>query len=89
LQELAESLADFNYAHRFSNAGFTEGLPTGYCHIGVFAPLAAGQWRDFRAFETVIASRALIELRISEKNRRLADYRAPPPKGLPGADRSA
>ena len=74
--DLAETLAGFVYAHRRADRSFTRDLPQGYCHIGVFpAHRPGGHWRYFRAFNTVLASRELIEWRIAEKGRRLGRYR--------------
>lgn len=70
VDELADALADFVYARRNSNAGFTHNLPEGHCHIGVFGPLepaSLGRWRYFRAFDTVLAPKELIKSRIAEK----------------------
>ncbi len=83
VDQLADTLADFAYANRHSNAGFTRNLPEGYCHIGVFDPLepaSQGRWRYFRAFDTVLAPKELIESRIAEKNRRVCAYRAAAPE---------
>lgn len=81
VDELAISLADFVYEHR-DGGSFSwnqpEGLPKGYCHIGVFEPVEwehEGEWRYFRAFATTLAPKELLEARIAEKNLRLGEYR--------------
>jgi len=84
INALAESLADFVYAHRGANEGFTRDLPEGYCHIGVFddslVPATQGSWRYFSAFDTVLAPKALIESRIAAKNSHISAYRAAAPQ---------
>ena len=81
VQQLADSLAEFVYTHRNANANdnITLDLPDGYLQIGVFEPWEDkpdGDWRYFRTFSTVRASKELIEACIAEKNRKVATYRA-------------
>jgi hypothetical protein len=84
--ELAASLAQFVYDHRAANRSFEwhDGLPPGYLHIGVFPRHAIeppdGEWRYFRAGDTVLAPKALLDERIAEKNRRLDEYRRKAPE---------
>jgi len=76
---LVNGLVDFVTAHRAEMGCFdwhdTE-LPEGYSYIAIHSarePL--GQWRTFKAFETMLAPKELIETRIAEKSSRLAEYR--------------
>jgi hypothetical protein len=52
-------------------------LPKGYCHVAVHPPLRDpnGTWRSYAAFDTVVAPKELLSLRIAEKNDRVAAYR--------------
>jgi hypothetical protein len=82
VDELAASLADFVYKHRDENGTFLwnrcENFPRGYSQIGVFEPFdfeREGHWRYFRAFQTTLAPKELLESRIAAKNKRLPDYR--------------
>lgn len=81
--ELINSLVEF--VHRNKNnkgSGFTRDLPKGYCHIGIFAPLEPLErcWHGAHAFETVVASKELLESCIAKKNKRVSVYRVPTPE---------
>ena len=81
--ELIGSLVEF--VHRNQNnkgSGFTRDLPKGYCHIGIFAPAGPLErcWHGAHAFETVVASKELLESRIAKKNKRVLFYRDKTPE---------
>ena len=75
--ELRDSLADFVYENRGNvGNGHYKNLPLGFNHIGIWEPHSPeGLWQAGRAFDTVVASRELLENRIAEKSARLAEYR--------------
>ena len=81
LKALVKGLADFVHAHRDCHRSFSasDGLPAGYSHIGIFPRLELeandGEWRHFRAGDTVLASKDLLEERIAAKDDRVAAYR--------------
>lgn len=73
---LINKLVEFVQTHGKSKVSR---FPEGYSHIGVYSPLEQitpiGRWSWARAFDTTVASEQLLESRIVEKNRRVADYR--------------
>jgi hypothetical protein len=82
VDDLAAGLAEFVYNHRGANANLSwdrhDDMPQGFLSIGVFEPLqgqSEGDWRYFRAFDVVLASKDMIQARIAEKNARVAEYR--------------
>ena len=79
---LAQSLADYVYANRASKGtSFNRALPLGYCHIGIHEPLTSGgSWSAIRAFDTIAASKELLENRIPAKNGNVPDYRLTAPE---------
>jgi hypothetical protein len=74
---LVNSLADFVCRNRVVRGSeFEEALPDGYCHIGIHDPLeAAARGHAFRAFDTVLVTRELLNARIAEKNVLVPVYR--------------
>lgn len=77
--QLVNSLVGFVHAHRDSLGCFHWNdcdLPDGYSSIAIHgASESAGRWRTFKAFDTTLAPRDLLQSRIDEKNLRLPGYR--------------
>jgi hypothetical protein len=72
--DLAQSLADFVWAHRDENRSFRwKECPTGYLHVGVFS--GEGDWRYFRAGDTELATRDQVGQRIASKDALVPGYR--------------
>ncbi len=76
---LVNGLVNFVTAHRTEMGCFdwhdTE-LPEGYSYIAIHSGREQlGQWRTFKAFDTTLAPKELIEARIAEKLSRLPEYR--------------
>jgi hypothetical protein len=82
VNELATSLATFVHSHQDANANLSwhehRDMPKGFSQIGVFPRdlEPEGKWRHFRAFNVGSVTKELIDSRIAEKNKRIADYRA-------------
>lgn len=80
-KELINSLVEFVYKNQSKEERFTRDLPRGYLHIGIRAPFdLAERWCEVRSFNTVVASKELLESRIAEKNRRVQNYRNSTPE---------
>jgi len=81
---LVNGLADFVHAHRAGMGCFNWNdceLPEGYCYVAIHnARGGSGQWRTFKAFDTTLAPKELIEARIAEKLLRLPEYRKAAPE---------
>lgn len=76
---LVNGLVDFVHGHRDRMECFdwnNQELPDGYCYIAIHkARDRSCQWRTFKAFDTTLAPKELIEARISAKLVRLPEYR--------------
>jgi hypothetical protein len=56
-------------------------LPEGYSYVAIHnARDSSGQWLTFKAFDTTLAPKELIEARIAEKLLRLPEYRKAAPE---------
>jgi hypothetical protein len=81
---LVNGLADFVHAHRAEMGCFNWNdfeLPEGYSYVAIHnARDGSGQWRTFKAFDTTLAPKELIEARIAEKLLRLPEYRKAAPE---------
>ncbi len=82
VNNLKSSLVNFVQAH-LSDKGknFREGLPDGYCSIGIFEPhgTTEGRWRSVRAFDVTATPKELLDDCIAEKNERVANYKLAAP----------
>jgi hypothetical protein len=77
LNQLVNGLVDFVHAHRHDTGRFNwKVLPEGYSYVAIReARQPMGQWRTFKVFDTILASKELIESRITRKAVRLPEYR--------------
>jgi hypothetical protein len=80
---LVSGLVDFVYDHRNRLGSFDwyereeDKLPRGYLHIGVFRPAVSegtGKWRYFRAGDTTLAEKAMLDARIAAKERAIGGF---------------